>query len=59
MRDLLRHDPRLADQLSETLSTRRSMLETELATSKADHEIAPIIQTKERFLVKIRQLFGL
>src|ERR1700736_2509322 len=59
MRDLLRHDPRLADQLSETLSTRRSMLETELTTSKTDHEIAPIIQTKEGFLARIRQLFGL
>ena len=59
MRDLLRHDPRLADQLSETLSTRRSMLETEVANWKDDHEIAPIIQTKEGFLVKIRQLFGL
>jgi len=59
MRDLLMQDPRLADHLSETLSTRRSMLETELATSKADHEVAPIIQTKEGFLVRIRQLFGL
>jgi small-conductance mechanosensitive channel len=59
MRDLLRHDPRLADQLSETLSTRRSMLETEVANWKDEHEIAPIIQTKERFLVRIRQLFGL
>jgi hypothetical protein len=59
MRDLLRHDPRLADQLSETLSTRRSMLETEVANWKDDHEIAPIIQTKEGFLVRIRQLFGL
>jgi hypothetical protein len=59
MRDLLIQDPRLADHLSETLSTRRSLLETELATSKADHDTAPVIQTKEGFLARIRQLFGL
>lgn len=59
MRDLLRQDPRLADHLSETLSTRRSMLETELSNWKDDHQTAPIIQTKESFLARIRQLFGL
>jgi small-conductance mechanosensitive channel/CRP-like cAMP-binding protein len=59
MRDLLRQDPRLADHLSETLSTRRSILETELASSKDDHETAPISQTKESFLARMRQLFGL
>ena len=59
MRDLLKQYPRLADHLSETLSTRRSILETELANRKDDHQIAPIIQTKESFLVRIRQLFGL
>jgi small-conductance mechanosensitive channel len=59
MRDLLQQDPRLADQLSETLSNRRSMLETELANWKDDHEIAPVNQTKESFLFRMRQLFGL
>jgi small-conductance mechanosensitive channel/CRP-like cAMP-binding protein len=59
MGDLLKQYPRLADHLSETLSTRRSMLETELANSKDDPEIAPTSQTKESFLARIRQLFGL
>jgi hypothetical protein len=35
------------------------MLETELANSKDDPEIAPTSQTKESFLARIRQLFGL
>ena len=59
MGDLLKQYPRLADHLSETLSTRRSMLETELANWKDDPEIAPTNQTKETFLARIRQLFGL
>jgi small-conductance mechanosensitive channel/CRP-like cAMP-binding protein len=59
MRDLLKQYPRLADHLSETLSTRRSVLETELANWKEDPEAAPISQTKESFLARMRQLFGL
>jgi len=59
MRDLLKQYPRLADHLSETLSTRRSVLETELANWKDDPEAAPISQTKESFLARMRQLFGL
>jgi small-conductance mechanosensitive channel/CRP-like cAMP-binding protein len=59
MRDLLKQYPRLADHLSETLSTRRSLLETELANWKGDPETAPISQTKESFLARMRQLFGL
>jgi small-conductance mechanosensitive channel len=59
MGDLLKHYPRLADHLSETLSTRRSLLETEVANWKGDPETAPISQTKESFLARIRQLFGL
>ena len=59
MRDLLKQYPRLADHLSETLSTRRSVLETELANWKEDPETAPISQTKESFLARMRQLFGL
>jgi small-conductance mechanosensitive channel/CRP-like cAMP-binding protein len=59
MGDLLKHYPRLADQLSETLSTRRSLLETEVANWKGDPETAPISQTKESFLARMRQLFGL
>jgi small-conductance mechanosensitive channel/CRP-like cAMP-binding protein len=59
MRDLLKQYPRLADRLSETLSTRRSLLETELANWKGDPETAPINQTKESFLARMRQLFGL
>jgi small-conductance mechanosensitive channel len=59
MRDLLQQYPRLADHLSETLSARRSLLETELANWKDNREIAPLSQTKESFLVRIRQLFGL
>lgn len=59
MGDLLKQYPRLADHLSETLSTRRSLLETELANWKGDPETAPISQTKESFLARMRQLFGL
>jgi small-conductance mechanosensitive channel/CRP-like cAMP-binding protein len=59
MRDLLKQYPRLADHLSETLSTRRSLLETELANWKDHPETAPISQTKESFLARMRQLFGL
>jgi small-conductance mechanosensitive channel/CRP-like cAMP-binding protein len=59
MRDLLKQYPRLADHLSEILSTRRSVLETELANWKDAPELAPVIQTKESFLARIRQLFGL
>jgi small-conductance mechanosensitive channel len=59
MRDLLKQDPRLANQLSETLSARRSLLENELLSWKDDPEIAPISQTKESFLARIRQFFGL
>jgi small-conductance mechanosensitive channel/CRP-like cAMP-binding protein len=59
MRDLLKQYPRLADHLSETLSARRSLLETELANWKDAPEIAPASQTKEGFLARIRQLFGL
>jgi small-conductance mechanosensitive channel len=59
MRDLLKRYPRLADQLSETLSARRSLLETELASWKDDPEIMPASQTKEGFLVRMKQLFGL
>jgi small-conductance mechanosensitive channel len=59
MRDLLKQYPRLADHLSETLSARRSLLETELANWKDNREIAPLSQTKESFLFRIRQLFGL
>jgi small-conductance mechanosensitive channel/CRP-like cAMP-binding protein len=59
MRDLLKQYPRLADHLSETLSTRRSVLETELANWKEDPEATPISQTKESFLARMRQLFGL
>lgn len=59
MRDLLKQDPRLAEQLSETLSARRSMLESEVANWKDVEEIAPLNQTKESFLARIRQLFGL
>ena len=59
MRDLLKQYPRLADHLSETLSTRQSVLETELANWKNDPETAPISQSKESFLARMRQLFGL
>jgi small-conductance mechanosensitive channel/CRP-like cAMP-binding protein len=59
MRDLLKCDPKLADQLSETLSARRSFLESELANPRDNHDIAPVSRTKESFLLKIRQLFGL
>jgi CRP-like cAMP-binding protein len=59
MRDLLKQYPRLADHLSEMLSTRRSLLETEFANWKEDPETAPIRQTKESFLARMRQLFGL
>ena len=59
MGDLLKQYPRLADHLSETLSTRRSLLETELANWKGDPETAPISQTKGSFLARMRQLFGL
>jgi hypothetical protein len=59
MRDLLKQDPRLADHLSETLSARQSLLETELANWKDNNETAPINQTKEGFLFRIRQFFGL
>jgi CRP-like cAMP-binding protein len=59
MRDLLKRDPKLADHLSETLSARRSLLESELASPRDDHDITPISRTKESFLLKIRQLFGL
>jgi CRP-like cAMP-binding protein len=59
MRDLLKEDPRVAEQLSETLSARRSILETEIANWKVVEEIAPISQTKESFLARMRQLFGL
>ena len=59
MRDLLKQYPRLADHLSETLSTRQSVLESELANWKDDPEAAPIAQTKESFLARMRQLFGL
>jgi small-conductance mechanosensitive channel/CRP-like cAMP-binding protein len=59
MRDLLKQYPRLADHLSETLSTRQSVLESELANWKDDAATAPIIQTKESFLARMRQLFGL
>ena len=59
MRDLLKRDPKLADHLSETLSARRSLLESELANWKDDQEKTPIKQTKESFLARIRQFFGL
>ena len=59
MRDLLKQYPRLADHLSETLSARRSLLETELANWKDDGLTAPVHQTKEGFLVRMRQFFGL
>jgi small-conductance mechanosensitive channel len=59
MRDLLTQYPRLADHLSETLSARRSLLETELANWKDNRDTAPISQTKEGFLFRIRQFFGL
>ena len=59
MRDVLKQYPRLADHLSETLSARQSLLETELANWKDNNEIAPVNQTKESFLFRIRQFFGL
>jgi small-conductance mechanosensitive channel/CRP-like cAMP-binding protein len=59
MRDLLKQYPRLADHLSETLSKRQSLLETELANWKDAPQTAPISQTKESFLARMRQLFGL
>ena len=59
MRDLLKRDPKLADHLSETLSARRSLLESELANPRDDQSITPISRTKETFLLKIKQLFGL
>ena len=59
MRDLLKDDPRLAEELSETLSARSSILETEVANWKKVEEIAPISQTKESFLARMKQLFGL
>lgn len=59
MRDLLKRDPKLADHLSETLSARRSLLESELANPRDDQLITPISRTKETFLLKIKQLFGL
>jgi hypothetical protein len=59
MRDLLTQYPRLADHLSDTLSARRSLLETELANWKDNRETEPISQTKEGFLFRMRQFFGL
>ena len=49
MRDLLKRDPKLADHLSETLSARRSLLESELANWKDDQENTPISKPKKAF----------
>ena len=59
MRTLLTQHPRLAEHLSETLSHRSSMLETEIANWKDDEDSAPTRQTKEKFLVRLKQFFGL
>jgi small-conductance mechanosensitive channel/CRP-like cAMP-binding protein len=59
MRELLVQQPRLAETLSETLATRRSVLEAKTSAFDTDHTVAPSGGTKETFLARLRQFFQL
>ena len=59
MRTLLVQHPRLAEILSETLATRRSVLEAKINAFQTNQPIAPSGGTKETFLARLRQFFEL
>ncbi|HZC36946.1 MAG TPA: cyclic nucleotide-binding domain-containing protein, partial [Chthoniobacterales bacterium] len=59
MRDLLVRQPRLAEILSETLASRRSLLEAEISAFQINQPVVQIQATKESFLARVRQFFEL
>lgn len=59
MRTLLVQHPRLAETLSETLASRRSVLEAKINAFQTNQPIAPSVGTKETFLARLRQFFEL